>query len=107
MIVALDVHYSETTAHASAVVFNEWHSREYIACYTAIDSPVAEYEPGQFYMRELSPLLSVIRKIAYQVDTYIIDGYCHLSSGNAPGLGEYLHRSLKVPATILGVAKNR
>ena len=107
MIVALDVHYTDSTAHAAAVVFNKWNSAESVARYTATESPVADYEPGLFYMRELSPLLKVIGQIAGSIDTFVIDGYCHLSSDCAPGLGVHLHDSLSQPATIVGVAKNR
>jgi deoxyribonuclease V len=107
MIAALDAHYSQTRAHAAAVVFHEWRSPDYIAHHTAIESPVLEYEPGRFYLRELSPLLKVIRQIDCHIDTYVIDGYCHLSAKFAPGLGAYLRESLARPATIVGVAKNR
>jgi len=107
MIAALDVHYSGNTATAAAVVFENWSSNEAIAQYTALESPVAAYEAGQFYMRELSPLLTVIKQIKLPTDTYIIDGYCHLSSDFAPGLGVYLNDALGKSATIVGVAKNR
>ena len=107
MIAALDVHYTETKSHAAAVIFDEWYSDEPIATHTATDTNVAEYEPGKFYMRELSPLLKVISQIQGVVDVYVIDGYCHLSHSFAPGLGVYLHDALESPAAIVGVAKNR
>ena len=47
MIAALDVHYSETAAHAAPVVFADWQSEQPVASYTAIESPVAEYEAGK------------------------------------------------------------
>jgi deoxyribonuclease V len=107
MIAALDVHYTDTAAHAAAIVFKEWQSEEPIASRTATEEPVAAYEPGKFYRRELSPLLRVITQIGFDVHTYVIDGYCHLSRDLTPGLGAYLHRSLTQPAVIVGVAKNR
>lgn len=107
MIVALDVHYTGSTAHAAAVGFDEWQSDKCIASYTAMESPVAEYEPGKFCVRELSPLLKVIRQIDSNITTYVIDGYCHLSSDLAPGLGAYLHEALAEPTAIVGIAKNR
>ncbi len=58
-------------------------------------------------MRELSPLLEVIRRIDRDVDTYVIDGYCSLSSAGAPGLGVHLDDALERSATIVGVAKSR
>ena len=107
MIAALDVHYSATKSNAAAVVFGDWRSDSQIEQFTAIDAPAAEYQPGEFYMRELAPLLKVIAQIKYKVDTYVIDGYCHLSSEHAPGLGAYLNDALGCSATIVGVAKNR
>ncbi len=107
MIAALDVHYSGARAHAAVVVFEDWRSADPIAHYTATESPVADYQPGLFYMRELAPLLKVIRRIDHDVDTYVIDGYCHLSSAGAAGLGAYLGEALERSATIVGVAKSR
>lgn len=106
MIAALDVHYTSTAAHAAAIVFNTWHSTTWVARHTAVESPVGEYEPGKFYLRELPPLLKVIRLLSDEVHTYVIDGYCHLSTDLKPGLGAYLHDSLPHPVTIVGVAKN-
>jgi deoxyribonuclease V len=107
MIVALDVHYLAAKANAAAVVFDDWGSSEVVARYTAMESPIAEYEPGRFYLRELSPLLAVVRKIEQDVDVYVIDGYCHLSAERAPGLGAYLDEALHHNAAIVGAAKNR
>ncbi|MEM7354681.1 MAG: endonuclease V, partial [Acidobacteriota bacterium] len=87
MIAALDVHYADDKAHAAAVVFEDWRSEVSVARYTATQSPIADYEPGRFYQRELAPLLEVIGSIEDPVDTYVIDGYCHLSADLAPGLG--------------------
>jgi deoxyribonuclease V len=107
MIAALDVYYTATQAHAAALVFADWGSNASIARYTAMESPAAAYEPGKFYLRELSPLLKVIGQIQQDVDTYLIDGYCHLSPNFAPGLGAYLSEALGQTATIVGVAKKR
>ena len=106
MLAALDVHYSDDTAHAAAVVFETWISDSVTAQYTTAESPIAEYEPGQFYMRELSPLLAVIMKIQQPIDIWIIDGYCHLSADGDPGLGVHLAEALDSDAPVIGVAKN-
>lgn len=107
MIAALDVHYTSTKAHAAAIVFDEWQSDEPLARHTTTEAPVAEYEGGKFYLRELSPLLKVIAQLGSDIDTYVIDGYCHLSRKFVPGLGAYLHASLTHSTIIVGVAKNR
>lgn len=107
MIACLDVYYSESRAHAAAVVFAEWSSTATVAEYDATIAELAPYQPGQFYLRELQPLLAVIGKIVEPIDTYIIDGYCYLSPEHTPGLGDRLHDALGQTATIIGVAKNR
>ena len=107
MIAALDVHYFTEKANAAAVVFENWNSIEEVARYTAQEAVAAAYKPGQFYARELSPLLGVIARIQYKIDAYIVDGYCELSPENAPGLGAHLHEALGRSAIIVGVAKNR
>ena len=108
MIVALDVQYTATHAHGAAVMFAHWRSLEALGHYTVSESPVAEYQPGQFYLRELPPLLSLIRQIEPPFGTCIIDGYCHLSPERSPGLGAHLHAALARPELIVvGVAKRR
>jgi deoxyribonuclease V len=66
-----------------------------------------DYQPGQFYLRELSPLLAVIERIAEPVDTLIIDAYCYLSADYTPGLGAFLYSAIGRAASVIGVAKNR
>jgi deoxyribonuclease V len=107
MIAALDVFYANNAAQSAAVIFDGWRSTHVLARYTAAVSPVANYEPGQFYLRELSPLLVVIQNIQEPIDTYVIDGYCHLSSDLAPGLGAHLSQALRQSIAVVGVAKNR
>lgn len=107
MIACLDVYYAQDKAHAAAVVFSEWSDTASLAEYEATVDELAPYQPGQFYLRELQPLLAVIAKIVEPVHTYVIDGYCHLSADAAAGLGEHLQASLPQSATIIGVAKNR
>lgn len=107
MIAALDVYYSSSTATAAAILFEDWRAGEYVAKYKTVEPCLAEYEPGKFFLRELAPLLEVIRQIQEDVDTYVIDGYCHLSADLAPGLGAHLHHALHETASVVGVAKNR
>ena len=107
MIAALDVHYSASSACAAAILFDDWGAEVPKERHSVTVPGCADYQPGQFYLRELSPLLDVIINISNRVDTYVIDGYCHLSSDCAPGLGTILHQELKQEAIIIGVAKNR
>lgn len=107
MFTCLDVHYFDNTAHAAALVFDEWTATAPLSQFTASVPAPADYEPGHFYLRELSPLLAVIKKILQPIDCYVIDGYCYLSMEHAPGLGAYLFEALGSGAPVIGVAKNR
>ena len=107
MIVALDVYYSDTGASAAAVVFESWDSESPLATYAVSTQDCGGYAPGQFYLRELQPLLAVIAEIREDLSVFVIDGYCHLSEDGEAGLGVHLAESLPDEAIIVGVAKNR
>lgn len=107
MIAALDVYYSDTNAYAAAVVFEHWDSETPVATYAACVANCGDYAPGQFYLRELQPLLSVISEIREEVSVFVIDAYCHLSAEGERGLGARLAETLPGEPTIIGVAKNR
>lgn len=107
MIACLDVYYPNESAYAAAVIFSDWTSTVCLKEYTAIVTGVGEYEPGQFYRRELTPLQAVISRIVEPIDVYVLDAYCHLAPDRTPGLGAYFHESLPRPVAIVGVAKNR
>jgi deoxyribonuclease V len=66
-----------------------------------IDS-VAPYQPGQFYLRELPPIMAVLAT-AGTLDLLVIDGYVELDPDGRPGLGAHLHDTTGVP--VIGVAK--
>ena len=107
MIAALDVHYADSEASAAAVVFESWDSERAVETYVVSTQGCGDYSPGEFYLRELLPLLAVISAIREDVSAYVIDGYCHLSAGGDPGLGVHLAQSLVGAPKIVGVAKNR
>ena len=107
MIAALDVYYTDTDATAAAVVFDRWDAEVPVETYTVSTKDCGEYSPGQFYLRELKPLLALISDIREKIDIFVIDGYCHLSPDNKPGLGVHLMNSLPDEPVIIGVAKNR
>ena len=90
MIAALDVYYSNTEASAAAVVFESWDSERAMETYAVSTEDCGDYTPGQFYLRELQPLLAVISKIREDVSVFVIDGYCHLSEDGESGLGAHL-----------------
>ena len=107
MIACLDVHYSAFAARAAAIVFERWTSETPIAAYSISLGQCSEYAPGQFYRRELEPLLAAISQIREDISCYVIDGYCHLSGNKEPGLGARLAQQLPSSKAVIGVAKNR
>lgn len=106
MIACFDVFYHDKGATAAAVTIPDWKATEPSAQYIAAVSQVGEYEPGEFYKRELAPLQEVIKQIQSPIQYYVIDAYCHLTNNLDPGLGAYLHEALPENSIVIGVAKN-
>ena len=64
MILAIDVDYRDNnTAKAAGIVFENWTDEFPKATITTIISPIADYEPGQFYKRELPCILALLDKM--------------------------------------------
>jgi deoxyribonuclease V len=102
VLACVDVDYRGAGAVAAALVFRDWiddtPARELVATIAS----VPDYEPGQFYKRELPCLLEVLRGV--RAELIIIDGYVHLGPECRPGLGSHLAAELAV--AVVGVAKN-
>lgn len=107
MIVAVDVDYRATEVIAAAVGFAGWPdavaAREAVACTPG--APV-EYQPGEFYRRELPHLRAALAALAVPPTVVIVDGYVWLGP-DRPGLGVHLHAALGGAVAIVGVAKRR
>lgn len=104
MIAFLDVHYQETSARAACVLANAWTDAEPSGRLSVDVSPVAAYEPGQFYRRELPCLLAVLKE-APPLEVVVIDGYVWLDEERRPGLGAHLYEALGRKVPVVGVAK--
>jgi len=107
MIACFDVHYLDDHTNAAAVLFNDWSDAIALDQIALRFGPANEYVAGSFYQRELNPLLSLIGRLKPEIDTFVIDAYCHLSDDGDPGLGQYLHEQLPDDKIVIGVAKNR
>jgi len=108
MIACFDVQYlGDGTANAAALLFENWDDAESLKGYSCTVPAIAEYEPGEFYRRELEPLKAVITLIEEQVSVYVVDAYCTLSADGAPGLGAHLSDTVGGSAPVIGVAKNQ
>ncbi len=110
MIVALDVDYCDqggfATAAAVAVRALGDNIGDQELEQVARVSPVAAYEPGAFYKRELPCLLAVLAQLPFTPSLVIVDGYAWLGSGR-PGLGQHLYEALPAESRppVIGVAK--
>ncbi|MEL6655008.1 MAG: endonuclease V [Bacteroidota bacterium] len=104
MIACFDVHYREDFAQAAAVLLKDWTDTEATKTYV-IQTPLAgEYEPGQFYKRELPVLQELLSKIEESLSFLVVDSYVYLGP-DRPGLGVYLYEAVDKKIPVIGVAK--
>lgn len=106
MIAATDVYYYDDSARAVCVLSGEWTDAAPAAVHTQRISPVAAYEPGAFYKRELPCLLQLLQPpVLEQVTCIVVDGFVVLDDKGRPGLGHYLYEALQGKVPVIGVAK--
>ncbi len=106
MILAIDVDYRETTALAAACLFEHWQAARPVYTHQAIVTTIADYEPGQFYKRELPCILQLLSEVSYPLSTIVVDGYVWLGDDSRPGLGAHLYQTLPDSTPVIGVAKS-
>jgi deoxyribonuclease V len=106
MMCAVDVHYDPAGrfARAAVVGFEEWTSSEAVEERTLEVDQVVDYVPGEFYRRELPPVLEVLRQISRRPALVLVDGHVWLEASR-PGLGARLHDALGGSVAVVGVAK--
>ncbi|MBB5034867.1 endonuclease V [Prosthecobacter vanneervenii] len=102
LITAVDVCYHDHGATAAAIQFADWADEQACAQYLCDIPQVADYQPGQFYRRELPCVLAVLKQLPQQPSMIVIDGHVWLRPGE-PGLGWHLHEAIGIP--VIGVAK--
>ncbi len=107
MIFAVDVYYHADQAMVAGVLFENWDDAEPTYELTTKVVGIAEYEPGQFYKRELPCILEILGQLDRLPDYIIVDGYVYLDRDRKPGLGHYLYNAIDRKATVIGVAKTR
>ena len=85
MILAVDTHYTDQCATTAGVVFHDISDPQPFAEHiVSSPGPPADYEPGQFYNRELPEIIRLIVHLPALPDVVLIDGYCTLDAyGNA------------------------
>lgn len=104
MIAIVDVQYAETRARVGCVLAHGWRDSAPAAEHALDTEAAAAYVPGEFYRRELPPVLEVLRGIA-DLATVVIDAHVWLGP-DRPGLGARLHDALGGAVAVVGVAKN-
>lgn len=105
MIAIVDVDYRESEAQAACVLAPDWSSGEPCGTQVARIAAPAQYQPGQFYRRELPCLLEVLRPLWDRLDLVVIDGYVWLENEQSPGLGAHLFAALNGQIPVVGVGK--
>lgn len=105
MLACVDVDYQDDRALAACVLFDAWSDAHSAGHHLEVIQPVAPYQPGKFYLRELPCLLAVLAQVREPLETIVVDGYVWLQDEQSPGLGGHLHAALKLP--VIGVAKTQ
>lgn len=106
MILAFDTYYSDKKAKTVAIGFNAWTDAQPSEVFTEIFDDVADYQPGEFYKRELPCIVSLLSRIDLtKIEIIVIDGFVILDDNGKPGLGGHLYAHLDQKIPVIGVAK--
>jgi deoxyribonuclease V len=105
MLLAIDVHYKTSYAKTVGVLFDlEDDTPQNII--TDIVRDVADYEPGQFYKRELPCILQLLKQINLStLEVIIVDGHVYIDNNKTLGLGGHLWQALGEKIPVIGIAK--
>ncbi|SRR6266496_4723843 len=101
--VTVDVHYlGSGGARAAAVMAADARFCEVVAERTVDVAEVLPYRPGEFYLRELPPIRTVLSGLS-GLGPLVVDGSADLDPGGRAGLGAYVQAEFGIP--VIGVAK--
>lgn len=102
---AIDVQYVGDTGFAAGILFSSPSSSTPLQTLLYTHDSCAPYVAGQFYKRELPPILGLLALCATPPATILVDGFVDLGDGRA-GMGRHLYEHLGTTTPIVGVAKN-
>ena len=105
MILAVDVQYSGKHATVAGVVFETWTDETPEMELACVVEDIADYQPGQFYKRELPCILTLIEATGLQPECIVVDGLVYLDGSSKAGLGRHLFDALAGKVPVIGVAK--
>lgn len=106
MIVCVDVAYTQTSAFAAGVFFDDWSAAAPLHERVVRVDGIEPYVPGHFFRRELPPILALLAAAPAPPSTVVIDGYVWLADDH-PGLGAHLFDALGRTVAVVGVAKTK
>lgn len=107
MIAILDAAYSDTASAAACVTVDDCRDASALAQFTHRAGPAADYEPGEFYKREMPLLLAVLAMLPRKPEVVVIDGYVWLGAEDRKGLGAHLFDALGGASGVVGIAKTK
>ena len=100
-------YYNDSDCYTVGVIFNSWTDKKpekIVSCHTSKFGP---YIPGQFWIRELPGIKSLLGKLDMtEFDTIVVDGFVNFGKDH-PGLGEHLHELLGDSIQVVGIAKSK
>ena len=105
--VQIGVAVDDQPAQPAQILQDRAQRREFaqvLAERTAIVARVSPYRPGEFYLRELPSLRTVLEDLS-GLGLLVVDGYADLDPDGRPGLGARAHAEFGIP--VIGVAKSR
>jgi deoxyribonuclease V len=105
MILAVDVDYRDDHALVAGVCFCNWGDESPVIVLHTEVTEVADYEPGQFYKREMPCIIKLLKDHSLNPDLIVIDGFVVLGEDSKPGLGTHLYNALGRNTPVIGVAK--
>jgi deoxyribonuclease V len=106
-VAVVDVQYGPTSAVAACVVAASWSDGTACEERIARVSPIADYEPGAFFKRELPCIVQVLSLVRGGYAAVVVDGYVELDAAGHAGLGAHLHQHLRGEIVVVGAAKTR
>lgn len=105
MIAIFDTYYTGECAITASVCISKWQSVAPESTFVHKLDSVENYEPGQFFRRELPCITGTIEEYALTPSIIVVDGYVHLGNERS-GLGYHLYNYLDGKIPVVGVAKN-
>ena len=106
MFAALDAQYVDQSATVACVTFSDWAAEEAgLELVTTVEG-VAEYQPGEFWRREVPCALAVLALLGQKPDVLVVDGYVWLDGNGRKGMGAHLFDALNGAVAVIGVAKH-